>query len=562
VDRNRHEAFSKDYMIVSQGEATSLAAREMFERGGNIIDAATAASFAISVERPQSTGIGGGGFMLIHWADSGEVVAVDFRETAPKRAEERMFQSDSGEVIPTLSTEGILASAVPGLVAGVLKVHERYGKLSRREVLAPAIQLAKTGVRIYPHLAHALATNAEVLRRFPASRAALLKPNGEPYQEGEVLRQPDLAKTLEAIAENGSDGFYKGWVADALLAQHRQYKGLLTQADLDAYEVKFRKPVHGTYQDYEIFSMPPPSSGGVHVIEILNLLETENLRQLGAYSVEAIQHTVSAMQQAYADRAKYLGDSDFVKIPMSGLTSKAYARSQREIIHATNARNWQSVSAGSPPGQESTETTHFTIADRQGNVVSSTQTINGWFGSGMVVAGAGFVLNNEMDDFSAKSGIANKFGLISETQNSIVPGKRPLSSMSPTLVRKDGKPVLALGSPAGSRIITCVTLATLNVIEFKLPLYDAVTALRYHHQWLPDELEVEEPGFGAETTRTLEDRGYNVVKRGIGCKIQAIAFEANVLHGVSDPRGEGLALGKSALPVKPTIPNSSTVYPD
>jgi len=565
-DRTRHEAFSPDYMIVSQGEATSLAAREMFEHGGNVVDAAAAASFAIAVERPQSTGLGGGGFMLIHWAEGGKVLAVDFREKAPLAATERMFQDDRGRVIPNLSTVGIRASGVPGMVAGVLSVHERYGKLSRQEVLAPAIRLARQGFRVYPHLAEALVKQIGIMKRCPASAALFLKPDGQPYHEGEILRQPDLAKTLETIAEHGRDGFYKGWVAAALVGQHRALHGLLTQADLDAYEVQFRKPVRTTYKGYEIFSMPPPSSGGIHVIEILNMLENDGLEQFGPYSLKAVHLTAASMQQAFADRATYLGDNDFVSVPTAGLTSKAYARRLRQAIPPDRARNSREVAAGDPTQRshpvESAETAHFTIADRWGNVVSSTQTINGWFGSDVVVAGAGFVLNNEMDDFSPKPGVPNKFGVTGGWRNAIAPGKRPLSSMSPTIVKRGGKPVLALGSPAGSRIISCVALATLNFIEYRLPLYDAVTALRYHHQWLPDELEVEEPGFPAGTTRRLEGMGYRVVPRGIGCKVQAVSYEAHGLHGVSDPRGEGLAVGRLLPAPKADETQSVPVRPD
>jgi len=561
-DRARHEAFSPDYMIVSQGEATSLAAREMFERGGNIFDAAAAASFAIAVERPQSTGLGGGGFMLIRRAETGEIIAVDFREKAPLAATERMFQDGKGEVVPDLSTQGILASGVPGMVAGVVEVHRRYGSLPLREVLAPAIRLAREGFKVYPHLAEAMAAYAPTLRRFPASKALYLKADGSPYREGEILRQPELARTLEAIAEQGRAGFYQGWVAEALVRQHRALHGLLTQQDLDAYEVKFRQPVRGRFQDYEVYSMPPPSSGGAHVIEMLNMLEGQDLQERGPYAWESIHRAAGAMQQAFADRARYLGDADFMKVPVSGLISKGYAEQRIRELPADRARPSTEVRAGDPARYESPETTHFTLADRAGNVVASTQTINGWFGSGVVVEGAGFVLNNEMDDFSAKPGVPNKFGVVGGAENAIAPGKRPLSSMSPTLVLREGEPVLALGSPAGSRIISCVMLTALDYLEYELPLYDAVAALRYHHQWLPDELEVEPPGFPAATTQRLQSMGYRVAQRGIGCKVQAVAFEEGRLHGVSDPRGEGLAVGKAAPPPAGGKPGRMPVHRD
>ncbi|CAL1240433.1 gamma-glutamyltransferase [Candidatus Methylocalor cossyra] len=560
-ERNGHEAFGRDYMIVTQGEASSRAAREMLERGGNVVDAAAAASFALAVERPQSTGLGGGGFMLIHWATSGEVIAVDFRETAPRRATEALFQDPAGRVIPGLSTEGIRAAAVPGLVAGILAVHGRYGKLPRRDVLAPSIRLARRGFRVYPHLAQALLARAQALRRFPAARATFLKADGTPYREGELLRQPDLARTLETIAERGTAGFYAGWVADALLAQQRELNGLITRDDLEGYQVRFRAPVLGTYRDYQIVSMPLPSAGGIQLVEILNLLEAQPLGRLGPSAAETIHSVAAAMQQSFADRARYLGDDDFVRVPVAGLTSKAYARALSQRLPARARKPWE-LEGDRPLPPEGGETTHFTIADRWGNVVSSTQTINGWFGSGVVVPGAGFVLNNEMDDFSAKPGMPNKFGVVSDRQNAIAPGKRPLSSMAPTLVRKNGRPVLALGSPAGSRIITCIALVALNYLQFQLPLYEAVAALRYHHQWRPDELEVEPPGFAPETARALEALGYRVVNRDSGCKVQAVAVEGDRLHGVSDPRGEGLALGEDWPPLARDPRRRAPIPPD
>ncbi|MBI4212011.1 MAG: gamma-glutamyltransferase [Deltaproteobacteria bacterium] len=540
-----HEAFDKNYMIVTQGEASSLAAREMFEKGGNVIDAAAAASFALAVERPQSTGIGGGGFMLIRLQNQPDIMAVDFREKAPLRATERMFQDKTGNVIPHRSTQGIYAAAVPGMVAGVLAVHEKFGRLPRQDILAPAIHLAKTGIRVYPHLAKAIETNRDLINQFPASRKLFLHPSGDPLQVGDLLVQPELAKTLETIATKGRDGFYSGSVAGALLAEQRRQHGLISQQDLDAYQATWRTPIHGTYKGYDIYSMPPPSSGGTHIVQILNMIE--GLRLSKPYSAESIHRTASAMQLAFADRAKYLGDPDFISVPIQGLTSKAYAAELRKKI-GRKAKQASEIQAGDPLPYESQETTHFTIADREGNIVSSTQTINGWLGSGIVVPGAGFLLNNEMDDFSAKPGVPNKFGLIGGKENAIVPGKRPLSSMSPTIVTKDNQPVMALGSPAGSMIISCVTLTLLNSLEYKMPLFDAIKSLRYHHQWLPDELQMESPGFSKKVTRQLEHLGYCINPTTIGCKVEAVAFEGDKLHGAADPRGEGLAIGEKPPP--------------
>lgn len=551
IDRTSHESVGKQFAIASQGPHTTRAAQSMFEKGGNIIDAAAAASFALAVERPQSTGLGGGGFMMIRWQKAKRAIAVDFRERAPRRATEKLFQDPQGNVIPKLSTEGALASATPGMVAGILEIHQRYGKLTRAQILEPAIHLAEEGFVVYPHLADAIQSQLEVLKRYPASLKVFTKSNGEPYHVGEIFKQPDLAKTLQKIAQEGRTGFYQGSVARAMVETHHSLGGLLTQEDLNTYSVKFRRPIRGTYGPYTIYSMPPSSSGGVHVIEMMNFLEGMQLQS--PYSASSIHATASAMQQAFADRSKYLGDSDFVKVPLAGLSSKSYAAALRRSFDPARAKKMNEIKAGKPPGyHESMETTHFSMMDAEGNAVSSTQTVNGWLGSGVVVAGAGFLLNNEMDDFSAKPGVPNMFGVIGGKENAIQPGKRPLSSMSPTIVESKGKTILALGSPAGSRIITCVTLTLLNYLHYKMPLYEAVASLRYHHQWTPDEIEVEAPGFKAETRTELEKLGYKVQERGIGCKVQAVASEGLGIHAVSDPRDIGLAISDQQVQTQST----------
>ena len=545
--RANYDAMGEKFIVASQGEATSMAAKRMFELGGNVVDAAAAASFAIAVERPQSTGIAGGGFMLVHLVDEKETLAVDFRERAPGHASEKMYQDDNGEVVDGRSTIGGLASAVPGMVAGVLEVHAKYGKLKRAQVLAPAIELAEQGVTVYPHMAFAIERMKPVLSKSPAGRAIFYDKEGDSLKVGALLKQPDLAKTLRAIADKGPAGFYGGWVAKALVAEQKKQGGLITQADLTGYQVKYRPIVSDDYGPYKIVSMPPPSSGGTHVVQILNILEQAPLTEAGPYAASSLSWTTSAMQLAYRDRAKYLGDSDFVKVPVQALTSDPYADGLRALIDPSRAQKSTDLPGFDPNKYESKETTHFTIGDQDGNIVSSTQTINGWFGSGVVVAGTGMVLNNEMDDFSAKPGVANKFGLVGGSENAIQPGKRPLSSMSPTIVFRDDKPVLALGSPSGSQIITCVALTALNYLTYKLPLYEAVSALRYHHQYLPDELVVEAPGLPSALAEDLEQRGYTVKTGDIGCKIQAIAYEDGKLHGVSDPRGEGLVSNESTV---------------
>lgn len=531
-----------EFVIATQGEASSRAGALMFKKGGNFVDAAVAISFAISVERPQSTGIGGGGFMLIHEAKSGETYAVDFRERAPVKADEKLFLDKNGAIIKGKSTEGIFSVAVPGTVAGLIEIHKRFGKLPLKDIMAPAIEIAKNGFSVYERLANAINDRKDILKQFPASAKIFFNSDGSPKKVGDFLVQNDLARTLEMIAEQGRDGFYKGRVANALIKEEKRLGGLITKKDLDDYKVVWREPVKGNYLGYSIISMPPPSSGGIHVIEILNILEEQKLRG-DPYSTENIHKTVAAMQMAFADRAKFLGDTDFVKVPMEGLIDKKYARDISKRIKA-KARHSSEVNAGSPPGYESDQTTHFSIMDKDGNVISSTQTINGWLGSGVVVPGTGVVLNNEMDDFASSVGSSNLYGAIGGNKNLIQPGKRPLSSMSPTIVLdSNNKPLLALGSPSGTRIINCVTLVIQNKLGYKLSLEDSVAALRYHHQWMPDEIFVDPPYFNPKIEKALVNKGYKLTQKPLKCDVQLVGREGSKLVAVSDPRGIGIALG-------------------
>ncbi len=542
-DVTRHEAYGRHFMVASQGKLTSQTARKIFEQGGNLVDAAVAASFVLSVERPQSTGLGGGGFMLFHNAESKKTYALDFREMAPAAATQTMFQSPEGKVLSKKSQIGPYAVAVPGLVAGLLEIHQRFGKLPLSKIMQPAIEVAQKGFTIYPHLSQAILETQKDFKNFSATQKLLLHQDGTPRKTGELLRQPALAKTLGEIAKKGARGFYEGWVAKALVDEQKKLGGLLTLQDLQNYKVKWREPVMGRYHGYEVASMPPPSSGGIHVLEILNILEDKNLRFLGSASPQAIHFTAAAMQQAFADRAKYLGDPDFVDVPTQKLISKRYARSISQRIFENTAHPSAEVRAGKLLFPESTETSHLSLMDGQGNAISTTQTINGWFGSGVLVSKAGFFLNNEMDDFSAKPGAPNMFGVLGGSANSISPKKRPLSSMSPTLVFQNSTPILALGSPSGPRIITCVVHSFLNYVEYEMPLFQAISAMRYHHQWYPDEIRVESPSFTPEVRQRLKQMGYKIHKKDYGCRVQAVAKEQQILHGVSDPRGEGLALG-------------------
>ncbi|MGE0174170.1 MAG: gamma-glutamyltransferase [Oligoflexales bacterium] len=539
------EVVAKNTMIVSQGENASKAGLEIAKKGGNIIDIATAVTFAISVESPQSTGLGGGGFMLFRLPNSSEIVAVDFREQAPLKAHRDMYLDAKGEIVPKLSLDGALSVGVPGLVAGIVEIHKKHGKLPLKDVMAPAIRLAENGIKVYHDLAVAFADRQDVLRRFPASAKIFLDKDGQPLREGNILVQKDLTQTLRVIAAKGRDGFYKGSVAKAIVAANKTYNGFITQQDLDQYKVAYRTPVQGTYGEYKIYSMPPPSSGGTHVIEMLNILEKFNLKKLGPYSPQAVHLTASAMQLAFFDRAKYMGDPDFVEVPVKGLTSKAYADEIRGKISPIHATRSEDMRGANPKSYEQSHTTHFTIVDKSGAFVASTQTINGWMGSGVTVEGTGIVLNNEMDDFSAKPGIPNMFGAVGGKENEIAPRKRPLSSMSPTVAERPGKNLLVLGSPSGTRIITCVMLTLLNRIEYDLPLDQAVGNVRYHHQWLPDELRVEMPYFEPALEAQLVKMGHKINKQEIGCKVGTAELQRNegIIKGVADPRGEGLAIG-------------------
>ncbi len=539
--RAQHEAYSAGAMITSQGTVSSQAGLEMFKRGGNIIDAAVAVSFAISVERPQSTGIGGGGFLIFFDAKTQSSHVFDFRETSPAQGHAKMYLKPDGSVDPMKSIYGPLAVATPGLVRGLHEIHKMHGKLPWSVTLEPAIRLAAEGFPVYPHLLDAMKEEEPELKKDAAATKIFFKPDGSLYKVGEILIQKDLALTLKEIAKKGADAFYTGRIAQAMVSSVRARGGILSLSDLKKYQMKNRQAVTGTYKGYKVISMPPPSSGGTHVIQILNLLESQNLNQWGPQHPESVHRTATAMQIAFADRARYMGDPDFNKIPYLTMASKPYAQMMQKYFTGKAFASSAFPLPQLPDG--SSETTHFTLADKDDNIVVSTQTINGWFGSAMVAQGTGIVLNNEMDDFAQAVGASNLFGAIGGSANLVEPYKRPLSSMSPTIILKDNKPFLALGTPSGTRIITCVAQTALNVLEYNLPLYEAVAATRIHHQWQPEELRVEAPGLSASAVEDLQARGHKVVDQRLGCQIQAIQRVGQSWVGVSDPRGEGLAVG-------------------
>ncbi len=552
--KQQYEATSKKFMVATQGKETSKAAQEILLAGGNAFDAFAAASFAISVERPQSTGIGGGGFLVGYNHRLKKAIAVDFREKAPLKASHDMYLDKNKNIIKNLSRQGGLSSGVPGVVKGVLEIHAKYGKLSRQQIMKPAIRLARQGFPVYAHLEAAIKEKKRLLWKNKDIRSTFFKGKGTPLVIGDILKQPLLTKTLELISKHGSKAFYYGKIANQIVATQKSANGLIRLADLKAYDVKYRKPITTNFLDYQMYSMPPPSSGGVHVAQILKLTESLKLDSNTPYDFKNIHLTTSAMKVAYRDRTRYMGDSDFVMggVPTNALLDPRYIHKMQNVIEKSDKSNIKLQSIDKKNKfkrlkKESLETSHFTIADSEGNIISSTQTVNHWFGSGVFVKGAGFVMNNEMDDFSAKPGVPNMFGLIGGDENSISPQKRPLSSMSPSIFIKNHRPVLALGTPAGSRIINCVTHVALNYLYYKKPLWEAVAGLRYHHQWQPDVLTVENPGFHPSTINQLKSAGYKIKNKGLGCKVQAIAFENQNIIGVSDPRGEGLAAGHQKI---------------
>lgn len=538
-NRQQYDSQASNFMISTQGTGSTQAGLEVLKKGGNLFDAFTAISFAIGVERPHSTGIGGGGFVLFYSAKEKKVYAFDFRETAPRKASANMYLKADGTLDANRSVVGALAVATPGHVAGVLEVHKKYGRLKLADVLAPAIRMAEKGIPVYPALHNAIAEEQVQLALFPSTKKIFLDEGGNPWPVGHNLIQKDLGQTLRTIAAQGSKAFYEGSIAKKIAASISAHQGILSLEDLKNYKTKWRDPVKSTYRGYEIYSQPPPSSGGTHVIQILNTLENSNLKALGPQNPKSIHLTASAMQQAFYDRAAFMGDPDFVQVPVDKLISKEYAEIIRASIEDDKAKPAHEVFMK----EESPDTTHFSLMDKQGNVIASTQTINGYFGSALVAEGTGIVLNNEMDDFAAQLGASNLYGAIGGKNNLIEPLKRPLSSMSPTLVMQNGKPFMALGTPSGTRIITCVAQTLLNSLEYELPLWDSVSLTRYHQQWQPDSLFIESPMFPAPTLKALKSMGYSITEKDLGCRIQAIQNKNNILHGVSDPREEGSSRG-------------------
>jgi len=504
--------------------------------GGNAVDAAVAVGLALAVVHPQAGNIGGGGFMLIMTSDD-SIFALDYREKAPRASSRETFVDERGEVIEGLSTTGYLASGVPGTLRGFEAAHKRFGRLPWKELFQPAIELAREGFRVSPSLHRALARHQKRLRLFPET-ARKFFPSGRVPQPGEKMLQPELARTLEAISERGADEFYEGSIAELISEQMKRHGGLITREDLASYGVCWRRPVRGFYRGYEINGMGPPSSGGVCLIELLNILERYDLESLRRGSPEYVTLLAEAEKRVFADRSFFLGDPDFVRMPVRELTSKEYAEFLSRRISLERATPSDSISHGDPFGYESTETTHYCIIDGDGNVVSNTYTLNSSFGSKVVIAGGGFLMNNEMDDFSLAPGHPNLYGLTGSEANAVLPGKRMLSSMSPTILTRGGRPFLVVGSPGGSKIITSVLQVILNVIDFRMSLPEAISTARFHHQWLPDLLQFEKGSLDEATAGALSERGYTLREVEPFGDVQAILVDPATggSFPFSDPR--------------------------
>ena len=533
-------------MVVTQEAAASRVGLDILERGGNAVDAAVAVGFALAVTLPRAGNLGGGGFMLIHRADLDRTIAIDYRESAPAATTKDVFLDANGEADPFKSRYSGLAIGVPGTVAGLELAWRKYGsgKFSFADLIAPAIALARQGLIVDDDVADSLPLAARALRLHPSSARIFLRPDGSVKQAGDPIALDDLAATLETIAAHGAAGFYGGPVAERIVAAVRAAGGRMTTQDLADYRAVERKPVSGTYRGYTIVSMPPPSSGGAHIIEILNILEGYPLPMQGLNSAASLHEIAEAEKLAYADRAAYLGDPDFVKIPLAGLTSKAYAAHLRALISPDRARPAADIRPGEPQAYESDQTTHFSIVDERGNAVANTYTLNLPYGSGLVADGTGVMLNDELDDFAAKPGAANVYGLLGGDANAPGSMRRPLSSMSSTFVLKDGRLVMATGSPGGSTIISTVLQIILNVIDHGLNVAEAENAPRAHDQLWPDELRIER-GMSPDTVRLLEAMGHKVVIRNaMGSANTIVRAPDGELEGASDLRQRGtLAVG-------------------
>jgi gamma-glutamyltranspeptidase/glutathione hydrolase len=541
----KEAAYGHEAMAVSAHPAASAVGAEIMRRGGNAVDAAIAVQFALAVAYPVAGNIGGGGFAVIRLAN-GKAYTLDFRETAPMLASRDMFLDSAGNVVKNLSQYGHKASGTPGVVDGMVKLHKRFGKMAWKSLVQPAIDMARKGVFLTEREAFGLNNaRADFEQYNPGKRYFLPPDTAARWKAGDKLVQEDLAQTLERIRDKGRDGFYKGKTAALLIAEMQRGGGLITQKDLDAYTAVWREPLRGTYRSHGIITMPPPSAGGVGLLQMLTMLEPFPLREWGFNSARAAHCMIEVERRVYADRAEFLGDPDFYPVPIKGLLHPDYLRARMEDFNPDRATPSSELSYGKNVRQyESDQTTHFSIVDAAGNAVSLTTTLNGGYGSKVVVGGAGFLLNNEMDDFSAKPGVPNMFGAIGNEANAIAPRKRMLSSMTPTIVERDGKLAFVLGTPGGTTITTSVLQSIVNIIDYGMTAQETVNARRFHHQYTPDFVRVEDGTFSPETAAELERKGH--ILRNIGAlgKMEVIVRRADgSLEGAADPRGDDAAVG-------------------
>lgn len=536
------DATTSNAMAVSAHPLATRVGLSVLKKGGNAIDASIAIQFALAVVYPRAGNIGGGGFMVVRTSE-GEYASLDYREKAPKLGSRDMYLNTEKNVIPNLSRIGHLAVGVPGTVDGLIKAHEKYGQLEFAELIQPAIDLASKGYKLSPKEVNRLNKTQEDFRKHNTKMPVFVREKA--WQVGDLLVQEDLAQTLTLIRDNGRAGFYEGSTADKIVAEMKAGKGIISYEDLLEYESKWRTPIIGDYKNYKIISMPPPSSGGIALMQLLKLVEPYPLSKDGFHSVDAIHTMVEAERRVYADRAKHLGDSDFYPVPQDSLLEASYLLDRMADFSRDSATRSESIAAGAfEVAMESFETTHTSVVDKDGNAVSLTTTLNGNYGSKVVVSDAGFLLNNEMDDFSAKPGVPNMYGLIGNEANAIQPGKRMLSSMTPTIIEKDGQLHLVLGAPGGSTIITAVFQVFLNVAEFNMSLEEAVWASRFHHQWLPDQIMYEKDGLDNAVKKALEEKGHTLNERAYLALIKAIQVLPNGdLQGVGDNRSEDHAEG-------------------
>jgi len=537
---NSSSVSGKNGVVTSRSAIASQVGIDILKQGGNAIDAAVATGFALAVTYPSAGNLGGGGFAVVRLANN-KVITLDSRERAPSAAHRDMYLDEEDNIISGLSTRTRKATGVPGSVDGLLLLLETYGTMDRHQVLAPAIELAEKGFPLNDDLASQFSRVLGRMKDYPASLAKFSQ-DGKLYNPGDIWQQPDLAKTLRAIDQQGRDGFYSGDVAKKIVAEMNRGAGIITEKDLENYKSVWRDPVHGTYRGHDIWSMSPPSSGAL-IIQMLNFLEPYDINKMGWGNADTIHLMIEAERRAYADRAQHFGDPDFHQVPLNMLTSKDYARLRFQDYDPKKASISSEIGAGNLP-QESPQTTHFSVMDNKGNIVALTTTLNSSYGNKIVAAGTGVLLNNEMDDFSAKENVANQFGLLGKSANAIEPGKRMLSSMSPTIVTKDNKPFLVTGSPGGSTIITTVFQVIINTIDHQMTVGDAVASPRFHHQWMPDAIWHGPNAISPEAKSALEEMGHTGIsgrfRGGIG-DANSITYDAKTktIHGTKDPRNVG-----------------------